>query len=150
MDKSLLRGLADKFNQLPEEKKKSVLEELNNIGSESGGVDKLLAEIKTAQKFPNNQSQKILKITACDFCMYRGETMCFAGQNLANKNLCESVRLFNKGKRIANERALALYERELRRFKKMLNVVSEDGTGGKLISVGGSLADFEKALKDDK
>ena len=56
MDKSLFRGLADKFNQLPKEKKKSVLEELNNIGSESGGVDELLAEIKTAQKFPNNQS----------------------------------------------------------------------------------------------
>ena len=55
MDKSLLRGLADKFNQLPEEKKKSVLEELNNIDSESGGVDKLLAEIKTAKKFQNNQ-----------------------------------------------------------------------------------------------
>lgn len=39
MDKSLLRGLADKFNQLPEEKKKSILEELNNIDSESGGAD---------------------------------------------------------------------------------------------------------------
>lgn len=76
--------------------------------------------------------------------------MCFAGQNLANKNLCESVRLFNKGKRIANERALALYERELRRFKKMLNVVSKDGTGSELISVRDSLADFEKALKDDE
>lgn len=57
MDKSLLRSLVDKFNQLPEEKKKPVLEVLNNIGSESGGVDKLLAEIKTAQKFPNNQPQ---------------------------------------------------------------------------------------------
>ena len=57
MDKSLLRSLVDKFNQLPEEKKKPVLEVLNNIGSESGGVDKLLAEIKTAQKFPNNQTQ---------------------------------------------------------------------------------------------
>lgn len=109
--------------------------------------DETLKNIEAMNRL-NNQSQKILKITACDFCMYRGETMCFAGQNLANKNLCESVRLFNKGKRIANERALALYERELRRFKKMLNVVSKDGTGGKLISVGGSLADFEKALKD--
>lgn len=76
--------------------------------------------------------------------------MCFAGQNLANKNLCESVRLFNKGKRIANERALALYERELRRFKKILNVVSKDGTGGELISVGDSLAAFKKALEDDE
>ena len=111
--------------------------------------DETLKNIEAMNRL-NNQSQKILKITACDFCMYRGETMCFAGQNLANKNLCESVRLFNKGKRIANERALALYERELRRLKRILNVVSKDGTGGKLISVGGSLADFEKALKDDK
>lgn len=76
--------------------------------------------------------------------------MCFAGQDLANKNLCDRIRLFNTGKRIANERALALYERELRRFKKILNVVSKDGTGGELISVGGSLVDFKKALEDDK
>lgn len=67
MDKSLLRGLADKFNQLPEEEKKFVLEELNNIDSESGGLDKLLAEIKRAQKFPNNQPQGSRKKTACDY-----------------------------------------------------------------------------------
>ena len=76
--------------------------------------------------------------------------MCFAGQDLTNKNLCDRIRLFNTGKRIANERALALYEQELRRFKKILDVVSKDGTGGKLISVGSSLADFKKALEDDK
>lgn len=111
--------------------------------------DETLKNIE-AMNHLNTPSQKILKITACDFCMYRGETMCFAGQNLENKNLCESVRLFNKGKRIANERALAIYERELRRFKRILNVVSKDGTGGELISVGGSLADFEKALEDDR
>jgi hypothetical protein len=35
-------------------------------------------------------------------------------------------------------------------FKKILNVVSKDGTGGELISVGGSLVDFKKALEDDK
>lgn len=89
-------------------------------------------------------------MTACDFCTFQGETMCFAGQDLTNKNLCDRIRLFNTGKRIANERALALYEQELRRFKKILNVVSKDGTGGKLISVGSSLADFKKALEDDK
>ena len=49
MDKSLFRSLADKFNQLPEEKKRSVLEELNSIDSESDGVDNLLAELKKSQ-----------------------------------------------------------------------------------------------------
>ena len=111
--------------------------------------DETLKNIE-AMNHLNTPSQKILKITACDFCMYRGEAMCFAGHNLANKNLCESVRLFNKGKRLANERALTLYERELRRFKRLLNEVSSDKMGGKLISVGGSLADFEKALEDDR
>lgn len=76
--------------------------------------------------------------------------MCIAGQDLANKNLCDRIRLFNTGKRIANERALALYERELRQFKNLLNAVSKDGTGGKIISVGGSIAAFKKALEDDK
>lgn len=146
MEKSLLRGLADKFNQLPEEKKKSVLEELNNIDSESGGVDKLLAEIKTAQKFQNNQKQKILTKTACDFCR---EPWCWFEKKHVNKGFCDKLRLFNTGKRIANERALALYEQELRRFKKILNVVSKDGTGGEFISVDSSLADFKKALEDD-
>ena len=76
--------------------------------------------------------------------------MCMAGQDLANKNLCDRIWLFNTGKRIANERALALYEQELRQFKRLLNSVSKDGTGGELISVGGSLAAFKKALEDDK
>lgn len=49
----------------------------------------------------------------------------------------------------ANERALALYERELRQFKNLLNAVSKDGTGGKIISVGGSIAAFKKALEED-
>ena|GEM_PF-4082069 len=89
-------------------------------------------------------------MTACDFCMYRGEIMCFDRQNRANKNLCDKIRLFNTGKRIANERALALYEQELRRFKRILNVVSKEGTGSELISLRDSLADFEKALEDDK
>lgn len=111
--------------------------------------DEMLKNIE-AMNHLNNQSQKILKITACDFCMYRGEIMCFDRQNRANKNLCDKIRLFNTGKRIANERALALYEQELRRFKRILNVVSKDGTGSELISVRDSLADFEKALKDDK
>lgn len=75
--------------------------------------------------------------------------MCIAGQDLANKNLCDRIRLFNTGKRIANERALALYERELRQFKNLLNAVSKDGTGGKIISVGGSIAAFKKALEED-
>lgn len=58
MDKSLLRSLADKFNQLPEEKKRSVLEELNNIDSESDGVDNLdnlIVEFRNYKKFSNNQ-----------------------------------------------------------------------------------------------
>lgn len=58
MDKSLLRSLADKFNQLPEEKKISVLEELNNIDSESDGVDNLdnlIVEFRNYKKFSNNQ-----------------------------------------------------------------------------------------------
>ena len=76
--------------------------------------------------------------------------MCMAGPDIANKNLCDRIRLFNTGKRIANERALALYDKELRRFKRLLNSVSKDGTGGELISVGGRLADFKKALEDDK
>ena len=49
MDKSVLRSLADSFNQLPEEKKKSVIEELNNIDSETDSVDNLLAELKKSQ-----------------------------------------------------------------------------------------------------
>ena len=48
---------------------------------------------------------------------------------------------------IADARALALYEREVRQFKNLLNAVSKDGTGGDLISVGGSLAAFKKALE---
>lgn len=144
MDKSLLRGLADKFNQLPEEKKKSVLEELNNIDSESGGVDKLLAEIKTAKKFQNNQKQKILTKTACDFCR---EPWCWFERKHVNKGFCDKLRLFDISERIANARALALYEREVRQFKNLLNAVSKDGTGGDLISVGGSLAAFKKALE---
>lgn len=58
MDKSLLRSLADSFNQLPEEKKRSVLEELNNIDSESDGVDNLdnlIVEFRNYKKFSNNQ-----------------------------------------------------------------------------------------------
>ena len=147
MDKSLLRGLADKFNQLPEEKKKSVLEELNNIDSESGGVNKLLAEIKTAQKFQNNQKQKILTKTAGDFCNI---DWCGYEVHKLDKNACFRVRCFEQGRRKANERALALYERELRQFKRVLNEVSSDKTGGDLISVGGSIAAFKKALEDDK
>lgn len=139
--------MADKFNQLPEEKKKSVLEELNTIDSESGGVDKLLAEIKTAQKFQNNQKQKILTKTACDFCNI---DWCGYEVYKLDKNACFRVRCFEQGRRKANERALALYERELRQFKNLLNAVSKDGTGGKIISVGGSLAAFKKALEDDK
>lgn len=95
----------------------------------------------------NNQSQKILKITACDFCRL---LPCWFEQKHVDKDFYDRFRLFDTSKRIANARALALYEQELRRFKRILNVVSKDGTGSKLISVGGSLADFEKALKDDK
>lgn len=64
-----------------------------------------------------------------------------------DKNACFRVRCFEQGKRKANERALALYERKLRHFKRLLNAVSKDGIGGDLISVGGSLAAFRKALE---
>lgn len=136
--------MADKFNQLTEEKKKSVLAELDGINLESDGADLLSNEFEKAKSLKDSQ-----KKTACDFCMYRGEVMCMAGQNLANKNLCDRIRLFNTGKRIARERALALYERELRQFKRLLNSVSKDGTGGELISVGGRLAAFKKALENE-
>lgn len=85
--------------------------------------------------------------TACDFCRL---LPCWFEKKHVNKGFCDRLRLFDTGKRIANERALALYEQELRRFKKILNAVSKDGTGGELISVGSSLADFKKALEDDK
>lgn len=58
MDKSVLRSLADKFNQLPEEKKKSVIEELNTIDSETDSVDNLdnlMVEFRNYKKFSNNQ-----------------------------------------------------------------------------------------------
>lgn len=57
MDKSVLRSLADKFSQLPEEKKKSVIEELNTIDSETDGVDNLdnlINEYMNNKKFSNN------------------------------------------------------------------------------------------------
>ncbi len=58
MDKSVLRSLADSFNQLPEEKKKSVIEELNTIDSETDSVDNLdnlIVEFRNYKKFSNNQ-----------------------------------------------------------------------------------------------
>lgn len=85
-------------------------------------------------------------MTACDFCRL---LPCWFEKKHVDKDFCDRFRLFDTSKRIANERALALYERELRRFKRLLNSVSKDGTGGELISVGGSLAAFKKALEDD-
>lgn len=67
-----------------------------------------------------------------------------------DKNACFRVRCFEQGRRKANERALALYERELRQFKRVLNEVSSDKTAGELISVSDSLAAFKKALEDDQ
>lgn len=58
MDKSVLRSLADKFSQLPEEKKKSLIEELNTIDSETDGVDNLdnlINKFMNYKKFSNNQ-----------------------------------------------------------------------------------------------
>lgn len=54
----MLRSLADKFSQLPEEKKKSVIEELNTIDSETDSVDNLdnlIVEFRDYKKFSNNQ-----------------------------------------------------------------------------------------------
>lgn len=95
----------------------------------------------------NNQPKSIRKETACDFCR---EAWCWFEKKHVNKGFCDKLKLFNTGKRIANDRALALYDQELRRFKRLLNSVSKDGTGGELISVGGRLAAFKKALEDDK
>ena len=86
-------------------------------------------------------------MTACDFCNI---DWCGYEVHKLDKNACFRIRNFELGKKKANERALALYERELRQFKRLLNSVSKDGTGGELISVGGSLAAFKKALEDDK
>ena len=58
MDKSVLRSLVDSFNQLPEEKKKSVIEELNTLDSETDSVDNLdnlMVEFRNYKKFSNNQ-----------------------------------------------------------------------------------------------
>lgn len=107
--------------------------------------DETLKNIE-AMNHLNNQAQKILKKTACDFCR---EPWCWFEKKHVSKGFCDKLKLFNTGKRIANERALALYEQELRRFKKILNAFSKDGTGGELISVGGSLADFKKALENE-
>lgn len=86
-------------------------------------------------------------MTACDFCNIDG---CGYEAHKLDKNACFRVRNFELGKKKANERALALYERELRQFKRLLNEVSSGKMGGKLISVGGSLAAFKKALEDDE
>lgn len=142
MDKSLSRCLTDRFNHLPEEKKKSLLAELDGINLESDGAELLDNEFEKAKSL-----QYVRMETACDFCRL---LPCWFEKKHVNKGFCDRFKLFNTGKRIANERALALYEQELRRFKKILNVVSKDGTGGELISVGGRLAAFKKALEDDR
>lgn len=87
-------------------------------------------------------------MTACDYCNTISISSCFFEQLNMKKNLCSRLMLFELGKKKANEKALALYERELRQFKRLLNEVSSDKMGGKLISVGGSLAAFKKALED--
>lgn len=45
------------------------------------------------------------------------------------------------------EKSCELYEKELRQMKRILNEVKEGA--GKLISVGGSLAQFCKAMKEE-
>lgn len=89
-------------------------------------------------------------MTACDYCNTISISSCFFKKLNMKKNLCSRLRLFEFGKKKANEKALALYERELRQFKHLLNEVSSDKMGGKLISVGGSLAAFKIALENDK
>lgn len=121
--------------------KHPIIEERN-----SSFNDETLKDIEAINHL-NNQSQKILTKTACDFCR---EPWCWFEKKHVNKGFCDKLRLFNTGKRVANERALVLYEQELRQFKNLLNAVSKDGTGGDLISVGGSIAAFKKALEDDK
>lgn len=140
MDKSLSRCLTDRFNHLPEEKKKSLLAELDGINLESDGAELLNNEFEKAKSL-----QHVRRETACDFCRL---LPCWFEKKHVDKDFCDRRRLFDTSKRIANARALALYERELRQFKRLLNSVSKDGTGGDLISVGGSLAAFKKALED--
>lgn len=141
MDKSLSRCLTDRFNHLPEEKKKSLLAELDGINLESDGAELLNNEFEKAKSL-----QHVRMETACDFCRL---LPCWFEKKHVDKDFCDRLRLFDTSKRIANERALALYERELRQFKRLLNEVSSDKMGGKLISVGGSLAAFKKALEDE-
>lgn len=128
-----MKNLSDKL-------KHPIIEEIR----ESSFNDETIKIIE-ARNHQNNQSQKIRKETACDFCRL---LPCWFEQKHVGKDFCDRFRLFDTSKRIANARALALYERELRRFKRLLNSVSKDGTGGDLISVGGSLAAFKKALED--
>lgn len=117
------------------------------IEERDSSVNDEMLKIIEARNHLNNQSQKILKKTACDFCRL---LPCWFEQKHVDKDFCDRFRLFDTSKRIANARALALYERELRQFKRLLNEVSSDKMGGKLISVGGSLAAFKKALEDDE
>lgn len=78
------------------------------------------------------------------------------------QRFCQDITAFNKGEidaTILYEKAVKLgeesmldnaveqFEKELRQFKNMLNII-KDGAG-ELISVGGSLLQFKKALEED-
>lgn len=54
--------------------------------------------------------------------------------------------IYEKGYQDATDKACEVYENELRHMKRMLNEV-KDGAG-ELISVGGSLIRFRKAMEE--
>lgn len=61
---------------------------------------------------------------------------------------CFYMRGVKIGEESAIDKALEQYEKELRQMKNILNTV-KDGAG-KLISIGGSLIQFKKALEEDE
>lgn len=61
---------------------------------------------------------------------------------------CAYIQGATEQRAIDIDKACEVYENELRQMKKILNEV-KDGAG-ELISVGGSLIQFRKAMEDDK
>lgn len=59
---------------------------------------------------------------------------------------CFYMRGVRLGEESAIDKAMEQYEKELRQMKNILNTVKEGA--GELISVGGSLIQFKKALKE--
>lgn len=71
---------------------------------------------------------------------------------MTNKELQDKLRKFPDDMEVKIEVDEYFYAKCASPYKvqRLLNSVSKDGTGGELISVGGRLAAFKKALEDDK